>query len=397
MGAPLHALVVTPLATQRGGSEVQLQQLIEHRASARLELTVAFLRPGPMVDWARAQGVRTAVLDAGRVRQARQLGRTVRALTRLATEVGADVVIGWLAKGQIYGGLAAACARVPSVWLQPGLPYGAATLDRVATLIPAKLVVTVSRNVDRAQRRLRPRRATAIVYPAVDTNRFDAGRIGDLRAVRGRLGLPKDAPIFGAVGRLERWKGFHFLLDAVPSVLERHPDARLVLVGGDHELDPSYATELRAQAAGLRRDGHVLLVGQQPNPEEWMQAMDVLVHTSRDEPFGMVVIEGMALGKPVVASDEGGPTEVITPGVDGLLSPYGDQRSLGQAILRLFDDDVLRRSLGESAKQRAQDFTVQQFAQQFGGAIAAAATHGRRVTSTTMPAQESPYIGLPDG
>jgi glycosyltransferase involved in cell wall biosynthesis len=371
---PVRALVVMPVGTQRGGSEVQLQQLVEHRAEAGIEPTIAFLRPGPMVDWAREHGVRAVALDAGRVRQPRKLGRAVRGLIRLAQQEHSQVVIGWMAKGQIYGGLAALGAHLPSVWLQPGLPHGVAAMDRVATFLPAKLVITVSRNVDRAQRGLVPRRRTAIVYPAVDTERFDTRRTGDERSARVRLGLPEDVPIFGSVGRLDRWKGFHILLDAVPSILERHPDARFVLVGGPHELDPSYATELEDQAAGLGLDGQVLLVGQKPNPEDWIQAMDVFVHTSHDEPFGMVVIEAMALGKPVVASAEGGPTEVITPGIDGLLSPYGDQRGLVSAILRLLDHDELRRTIGQAAERRAQDFTVQRFAHDFGAAILDAAT-----------------------
>jgi glycosyltransferase involved in cell wall biosynthesis len=108
-----------------------------------------------------------------------------------------------------------------------------------------------------------------------------------------------------------------------------------------------------------------------------MQAMDVFVHTSSGEPFGMVVIEAMALGKPVIAAAEGGPTEVITPGVDGLLSPYGDSRALAGAILRLLGDDELRHTVGRAALQRTEDFTVQQFARQFGAAVADAVAHDR--------------------
>jgi glycosyltransferase involved in cell wall biosynthesis len=302
------------------------------------------------------------------------LGLTVRSLVSLAHECGAEVLIGWMAKGQIYGGLAAVVARLPSVWLQPGLPSRSAPIDAVATLLPARLVVTVSRTVDQAQHRMVPGRRTAVVYPAVDTHRFDSGRIGDVRATRRRLGLPDNAPVFGAAGRLDRWKGFHVLLDAVPAVLERHPDATLVLVGGPHDLDPSYASELEQQASRLGLDGQVRLVGRQSNPEEWMQAMDVFVHTSDNEPFGMVVIEAMALGKPVIASAQGGPTEVITPGVDGFLSPFGDHRALAGAIIRLLDDKDLRASVGRAALDRAQDFTVEAFARQFGTAIAGAVT-----------------------
>jgi glycosyltransferase involved in cell wall biosynthesis len=370
----MRALIVMPLATQRGGTELQLQQLVEHRADAGLEPTVAFLRSGPMVAWCRERGVRAVVIEAGRLRQPRMLGRTVRALVRLAGHERSQVVIGWMGKGQVYAGATAMAARIPSVWLQAGIPAG--PIDRLATLLPARLVVTVSRTVDGGQRGLRPRRPTAVVYPAVDTARFDAARIGDARAVRRRLGLPADGPIVGSVGRLDRWKGFHVLLDAVPGVVERHPDATFVIVGGPHELEPSYAEELRAQAARMRLDGRALLVGQQPNPEEWMQAMDVFVHASENEPFGMVVIEAMALGKAVVASAEGGPTEVVTPGVDGLLAPFGDHGALARQIVRFLDDDELRARAGDAARRRAQDFTVQRFARSFGGVVADAVAHG---------------------
>ena len=367
----LRALIVMPLGEQRGGAEHQLQQLIAYRAEANLAPTVAFLEPGPMVDWCRAQGVGSVVIRAGRARQPRIFGRTVRALAGAARDRRAEVVIGWMAKGQLYGGAAAAAARIPSVWLQPAAPSGLAPFDRAATMLPAKLVITVSRQTDVAQRRLRPARATEVIYPAVDTERFDAQRVGDAYAVRRRLGLPANGPIFGSVGRLNSWKGFHILLGAVPRVLERHPDATFVLVGGDHALEAAYGERLRAQADALGYDGRVRLVGQQPNPEEWIQAMDVFVHTSRREPFGMVVIEAMSLGKAVIATAEGGPTEIITPEVDGLLCPFGDRRGLEAAILRLLADRTLRGSIGVGARRRAAQFGVREFAERFGAAVEA--------------------------
>jgi glycosyltransferase involved in cell wall biosynthesis len=305
------------------------------------------------------------------------VGNTTRMLAGLARRERADVLIGWMGKGQIYAGLAAVAARRPCVWLQASTPSRSSPIDRTATLLPARVVVTLSREVQRAQTTLHPRRQTKLVYPAVDTARFDAGRIGPPDAVRQRLGLPSDGPIFGSVGRLQRWKGFHVLLGAVPRVLEHHPDATFVLVGGPHELDPSYADELQKQARGLGMDGRVQLVGQQPNPEEWMQAMDVFVHTSHGEPFGMVIIEAMALGKPVVATAEAGPTEIITPGVNGLLAPYGDPGAVGDAIVRFLDDRDFRLSIAHAGRQRAQDFTVQRFARQFGDAVADAVRNTR--------------------
>lgn len=366
----LRALIVMPVAERRGGAEQQLEHLVEYRHAAGLELTVAFLRAGAMAEWCVQRGVGTVVLDAGRLRNGRRLGSTVRAIAKVATENRCQVVIGWMAKGQIYAGLAAAASRLPSLWLQPAGPTGSAPIDRIATALPAELVITVSKGADEAQHRLRPRRPTRVIYPAVDTARFDHRRIGDPGAVRRRLGLPADGPIFGSAGRLNSWKGFHFLLDAVPLVLERHPDATFVLVGGTHDLEPQYAVELRDQAARLGLNGQVRLVGHQPDPETWIQAMDVFVHTSRSEPFGMVVIEAMALGKAVVATAEGGPTEIITPEVDGLLSPHGNPRALAEAIVRYLDDRGLRAAVGTAARRRAGEFDVREFARRFGAAVA---------------------------
>src|SRR5439155_3346393 len=119
------------------------------------------------------------------------------------------------------------------------------------------------------------------------------------------------------VGRLQRWKGFHVLVEAMPRILRSHPAAQCVLVGGEHALEPDYKRFLEDRITSLGLQERIHLVGQQQNVAEWTTAMDVFVHASDREPFGMVVVEAMALGKPVVASADAGPTEVITPGVDG--------------------------------------------------------------------------------
>jgi FkbM family methyltransferase len=330
-----------------------------------------------MVEWCHQQGVPAVIVNAGRVRQARRFGRTVRALIKIASETRAHVLVGWMAKGQLYGGPAAAAAGLPSLWFQTGYSAGLASFDRAATLIPAARVVALSREAERAQRRLRPHRPTALVYPAVDVARFSADRIGDIGATRRRLGLPEDVPIFGSVGCLDSRKRFDVLLDAVPAIVERHPTATFVLVGGAHELNPGHAAALRNHAQRFGLDGQVRLVGQQSNPEEWMHAMDVFVHPSRSEPFGMVLIEAMAVGKAIVASAEGGPTELITPGVDGLLAPYGDSEALAEAILRFLDDPDLRNRVGGVARERANEFALRRYASEFGAVIAASAASPR--------------------
>ncbi len=90
--------------------------------------------------------------------------------------------------------------------------------------------------------------------------------------------------------------------------------------------------------------------------------MDVFVHASDREPFGIVVIEAMALGKPVIAGAGGGPAEIITDGENGVLVPYGDEESLARAILRYLDDHAFAARVGAAARIRAAVFDDRTYA-----------------------------------
>jgi glycosyltransferase involved in cell wall biosynthesis len=109
----------------------------------------------------------------------------------------------------------------------------------------------------------------------------------------------------------------------------------------------------------------VTFAGFQRNIPEWMQAMDVVVHASDHEPFGIVIIEAMALAKPVVAGDAGGPQEIITDGVNGLLAPFGDHRALARQVLKYLDEPAFARDVGQAARRRALDFTPAKYAERF--------------------------------
>ena len=209
----------------------------------------------------------------------------------------------------------------------------------------------------------------SVVYPGAELERFNAATLPDPAVARRNLGLPPTGPLIGIIGRLQRWKGMHVLIEAMPSILKTHSDACAVIVGGVHYTEPNYPAYLQQRVSALNLDGHVVMAGLQHNIPEWMQAMDIIVHASDREPFGIVIIEAMAMGKPVVAGDAGGPTEIITEGVNGLLAPYENADALAQAILRYLDDPSLAARLGSAAKQRAADFSTQRYAQNLIAAI----------------------------
>jgi glycosyltransferase involved in cell wall biosynthesis len=362
-GARLKVVIVMPLAEIRGGGEMMLWQLLVYGRESGVEWTVIFTRDGPMVEQARGLGVVVHVVPAGRMRNPLSFPSAARKIADIAKAAGADVLLGWIATGQLYGGLASWMSGIPAVWYQVVIPPEKGLIDNAATRLPAVGIITLSKEGQAAQERLKPQRPTTIVYPGVELEKFDPAQLPTPRAAREKLGLPADVPIFGIVGRLQRWKGIHTVIDAAPLIRERHPDALAVIVGGKHEFEPEYEDFLRARIAEKGLENAVRMVGLQTNIPEWVQAMDVAIHASDTEPFGIVVIEAMALGKPMVAGDRGGPAEIITHEVNGLLSPFEDAPALARNVVRYLDDPAWAATVGAAARARALEFSARAYAE----------------------------------
>lgn len=364
----MTVVVVMPLAEQRGGAESSLRQLVQHGRGHGIRWVVVVLVDGPMVGELRELGVKVVVVDAGRLRHPHRLVATIARIARVARREQATLILGWMTKGHVYGGPAAFLTRRPAAWCQLGTPERHDRLVRLATLLPARGIITVSRAASSAQAAMRPVRRQRMVYPGAELDRFDGNGLPPPADLRQRLGLPSEGRLIGTVGRLQRWKGIHVLIDAMALLRDSHPDVHCVVVGGTHDLEPQYPGEVKRQVAKLGLTPHITFAGFQANVPDWMQAMDVVVHAAANEPFGIVVIEAMALGKPVIAGADGGPSEIITHGVDGLLVRYGDPAALAAALRTCLDDPALAGQLGNAARRRAADFSAARYAE---GVIAA--------------------------
>lgn len=358
---PIRVVIIMPLAEQRGGAELMLLHLAEHGGAAGIESTIIFLEDGPMLGYLRQKGIRVELVEAGRVRDALKLARAVRSIAAIVRHQSADLILGWISKAHLYGAPAAFLTGVPAVWYQLGVPSKRVGTDFVATLLPARGILVCSAASGTAQARLYPRRRMSVVYPGVELRKFDPGALPVPAEARRRLGIPPDVPVVGIVGRLQRWKGIHTLIDAMPRIRARVPKAICLVVGGEHTDEPDYPGFLRERIAALGLKDHTVLTGLQRNVPEWVQAMDVVVHASENEPFGLVVIEAMAMGKPLAASNVGGPLEVIRDGVDGVLWQMGDAEALAEAVIRYFEFPDFARQVGEAGKTRAAEFSVERY------------------------------------
>jgi glycosyltransferase involved in cell wall biosynthesis len=293
-----------------------------------------------------------------------------RRLAALMRSWRPGVAVSWMSKAHLYTAPAAATRGVPTLWFQHGFPSPDDLIDRATALMPTRAVLAPSRTVAAVQARFWPRRPVHVAYPGVEPTPVVGG---DPRDRLNALGVPAGAPVVGLVARLQRWKGVHVLLEAMPRLLEAHPSAHAVIVGGEHPLEPDYREELTAVADRLGIGERVHFAGHQPDGAAWMRGFDVVVHASRYEPFGLVVLEAMASGTPLVAGAAGGPSEVVRDGVDGFLVGFGDAETLAERIGRYFADPVLAARMADAARERAREFTPQRFAADVVGALRAEA------------------------
>ncbi|HOX25798.1 MAG TPA: glycosyltransferase family 4 protein [Candidatus Krumholzibacteria bacterium] len=175
--------------------------------------------------------------------------------------------------------------------------------------------------------------------------------------LRRELGVDAAAgPVVGCVGRLSPAKGPHRLLWAAALLRRRWPGLQVVLIGGDSG-NGGYARRLRELAADLRVDAR--FCGYRESAARLLPALDVLAVPSRAEPFGLVTVEALARGVPVVATRSGGSGEIVRDGRDGLLVPPDDPEALAAALHRMLADSLLRERCRRSGAARvAARFTL---------------------------------------
>lgn len=364
--------IVMPLAEQRGGAELALLHFLAGLPRPRrATVQLCFLEDGPLVSWVADAGYAVSVIPSGRLRQPLDAFRCIGRLRRWIRDGRCEVVLSWMAKAHLYAGPAASLAGVPSAWWQHGLPVSGG-VDLLATLLPARTVLACSDAAASAQRRVWGNRAAPVtVHPPVDLDRLHHAAL-DVPA-KDRFGLPSQAFVIGIVARLQRWKGIHVLLDALAVLLPQHPTLHCVVVGGEHRLEPDCAPALQRQVDALSLAGHVHFLGHRTDVPQCLAMMDIVVSASLGEPFGMVIVEAMALARPVVATQLAGPLEIITNGVNGILVPPEDAQALARALARLVGDPGLRDRLGNAAKQHADSFGIPRFVEQVSAVLAEAA------------------------
>lgn len=290
---------------------------------------------------------------------------SVVALVRMIRRERIDVVHTHTA-AVLPGAIAARLTGTPHVWHVSEIVLRPRAVARaLAWLVPrlAHSVVAVSNAVRDHLVAHDPANAAKcqVVHNGIDLSAFDAATGG--AAVRAELGAG-DRPLVGMVGRAGTWKGQELLISAAVHVARAHPDALFLLVGGVYDGQVHHLERLRRLASDAGLAQRVVVWDYRADVAGVLAALDVFVQPSTaPDPFPTTVLEAMASAKPVVATDHGGPSEMVVDGVTGFLVPPGDAVVMAERIAALLADAGLREVMGTAGRRRVErEFSLSAFA-----------------------------------
>ncbi|HUR99725.1 MAG TPA: glycosyltransferase [Pyrinomonadaceae bacterium] len=198
-----------------------------------------------------------------------------------------------------------------------------------------------------------PERKLRVIPHGLDLEQWSAAsqRSG---AIRRELGIDDGKVVFGAVGRLYWVKGFDTLIRAFAALAPAHPDVVLWIIGEGSERA---ALENLIRSVGL--SDRIYMLGNRADIADVMADLDVLVHPSLAESFGLIFIEAMALGKPVIGTAVGIAPELIVNGENGFVVDAGDESALSAALSKMLDIRATWTKMGESARNSAKRYSVE--------------------------------------
>lgn len=196
-----------------------------------------------------------------------------------------------------------------------------------------------------------------VICNGVDVKRYQ--QPVDKARIRCRLGVAENVRLMVVVGTLKEQKGHRYLIEAVSSVVSQFPNLCIILVG-----DGTLREALQTQTIVLGLNRHVHFLGNRNDVPDLLAASDYFVLPSLWEGLPMALLEAMASGLPIVATDVSGTKQVMVPDETGLLIPPGDVQQLREAIIRLLSEPDQAKAMGAAAQRHVESFSARKQAEE---------------------------------
>lgn len=249
-----------------------------------------------------------------------------------------------------FGRLAGAISRIPTIVHahdeDTNYPWYQALADLSMKGLPYRTIaISQAVKVSCIKKRKMSQNQVALIYNAIPLEEFKMPPLREIQKQKCILGVDSSDPIIGSIAKLREEKGIAYLIQSATEVLKVFKDAVFVIVG-----DGPLRGELENLSRRLGIDKNVLFLGFQPDIPRFLSVFDVMVQPSLYEGFGLAIVEAMAMGKPIVATNVGGIREILRDGETGYLVPPKDPSTLADRVLTLIRDKQRAMQMGNRAK-----------------------------------------------
>ena len=357
-----------------GGSYFSLLYLVSNLDRSRFDPTVVFAADTALMPQFHAAGVRTAIRPmAPASRLGGAAGRLVSKVINFWTGMVLEPIrlAAYLRRERIdlvhlnnsivrnhSWMVGAMLARIPCITHERGInerfPLRARLLARRLSAVICISAAVRQNFVDRGLGGLR----LVTIHNGLDPETMRPNR--SAAEIRSELGLGPERRLVGMIGNIKQWKGQTVVIRAIGLLRDTFPDLICVFVGDSSPADAAYGREVEALIDELGLRGRIVITGYRTDVADHVAALEVQIHASiAPEPFGRVLLEAMALSKPLVASGGGAVPEIVTDGETGLLFAPGDAGSLATALGSLLADPARAVSMGRAGRLRLEkEFSI---------------------------------------
>ncbi len=359
----IRLLTISPTC-ERGGSDINLLRLLRSLDKNEYDILHLIPYPGPLADEFRKAGVRLQIVDMPRIRLFNNPLRyimvlfkffpTIFKIKKIIEEYNIDIVC-TSSMANPYGALAARLAHRPHIlFAVEYLP-----IFRLAGpyfyLLSEKIICCSSM----VSRMFKKSDKVLVKYPGVDLDEFSPYINGSNL----RKELAVSATLVSMITRLDRWKGVEIFIKAAQYTKS---DTKFIIFADLVMGKEKYLKKLEEIIKQLRLEEKIVIKIARCTPQV-IAASDIIVHASlRPEPFGLIIIEAMATGKPVIASKLGGPLEIINDELNGILLEPGNPRILAAAISHLTQNPRRAEEIGLKAREKVvKEFNLKEYARGF--------------------------------
>ena len=279
-----------------------------------------------------------------------------------------DLIVTNTVKAHLYGSMAAYLCRISLVWrfhdvLSPTdfSPLLIRIIKFFGNWFPSK-ILAVSKITKKflVMNGLREDKI-GVIFNGIDNELFEIKDVS--KDIRKEFGIESKAKLVGCIGRIIPEKGQKSLLQAIPGVIQECPETFFLIIGEVFLKDEGYKKELFEIIKKNKIEDRVRLTGFRTDIGDVMRSLDVLVFPSvTPESFGLSILEAMAIGKPVIASNIGGVSEIIEDGITGMLIEPNHPEQITDWIIRLFSDQEMYDTIAQKAKEVVTErFSMQKY------------------------------------